>query len=77
MKIIAFNTNAGGALINVFVARAQKACCPAIESVYPGPVRIAVRTYWIAFARSGAVSRATPHSRPSLLSILTRTSSHR
>jgi len=36
-KLIEINTNAGGALINVFVARAQKACCPEIESVYPGP----------------------------------------
>jgi hypothetical protein len=36
-KLIEINTNAGGALINAFVARAQKACCPAIESVFPGP----------------------------------------
>lgn len=38
-KLIEINTNAGGALINAFVARAQKACCPAIERVFPGPTK--------------------------------------
>jgi hypothetical protein len=37
-KLIEINTNAGGALINAFVARAQKACCPAIESVVLAPI---------------------------------------
>ena len=35
-KLIEINTNAGGALINALVARAQKICCPAIERVFPG-----------------------------------------
>lgn len=35
-KLIEINTNAGGALINVFVARAQKACCAPIEAFVPG-----------------------------------------
>ncbi|MGO4684581.1 hypothetical protein [Hyphomicrobium sp. 2TAF46] len=35
-KLIEINTNAGGALINAFLARAQKACCPAVENVFPG-----------------------------------------
>ena len=34
-KLIEINTNAGGALINAFVARAQKACCVAVENVIP------------------------------------------
>ena len=38
-KLIEINTNAGGALINAFVARAQKACCAAVENVFPGQVR--------------------------------------
>ena len=35
-KLIEINTNAGGALINAFVSRAQKACCTAVENVFPG-----------------------------------------
>ena len=38
-KLIEINTNAGGALINAFVARAQKACCAAVENVFPGQFR--------------------------------------
>ncbi len=37
-KLIEINTNAGGALINAHVARAQKVCCPAIERVFPGQI---------------------------------------
>jgi hypothetical protein len=37
-RLIEINTNAGGALINALVARAQKACCPAIERVFPGQI---------------------------------------
>lgn len=32
-KLIEINTNAGGALINAFVAKAQRACCPAITPI--------------------------------------------
>ncbi len=34
-KLIEINTNAGGALINAFVARAQKACCAPVEAFVP------------------------------------------
>ena len=34
-KLIEINTNAGGALINAFVARAQKACCTAVGNLFP------------------------------------------
>lgn len=34
-KLIEINTNAGGALINAFLARAQKTCCAAVENVFP------------------------------------------
>lgn len=35
-KLIEINTNAGGALINTFVARAQTACCSVDENVFAG-----------------------------------------
>jgi hypothetical protein len=34
-QLIEINTNAGGALINTFVARAQTVCCAAIETLFP------------------------------------------
>lgn len=33
-KLIEINTNAGGALINAFIARAQKACCTAADNLF-------------------------------------------
>jgi len=33
--LIEINTNAGGAMLNVVLARAQRACCPAMESLVP------------------------------------------
>ena len=35
--LIEVNTNAGGALLNAVLARAQRACCPEIESMVPLP----------------------------------------
>lgn len=35
-KLIEINTNAGGALLNAFVAGAQKACCAPVEASFPG-----------------------------------------
>jgi hypothetical protein len=32
-RLIEINTNAGGALINAFIGRAQKACCDAVDTV--------------------------------------------
>lgn len=37
-KLIEINTNAGGALLNVALARAQHACCAALENMTTGPV---------------------------------------
>jgi len=39
-KLIEINTNAGGALLNVALARAQRACCPAIAGMTTGPVAL-------------------------------------
>lgn len=36
-RLIEINTNAGGALINAFIARAQKACCTAFDAAFSGP----------------------------------------
>jgi hypothetical protein len=35
-QLIEINTNAGGALINAYVAQAQKACCGAVENLFAG-----------------------------------------
>lgn len=35
-KLIEINTNAGGALLNLSLARAQRACCEAVEPMMPG-----------------------------------------
>ena len=37
-RLIEINTNAGGALLNVILARAQRACCKEIEVLESGPV---------------------------------------
>ena len=39
--LIEINTNAGGALLTAALARAQRACCPAIANMTPGPVALA------------------------------------
>lgn len=36
--LIEINTNAGGAMLNSVLARAQRACCPAIDELMPPPV---------------------------------------
>lgn len=38
-RLIEINTNAGGALLNAILARAQRACCKEIEVLVSGPVR--------------------------------------
>ena len=40
-KLIEINTNAGGALLNAALARAQRACCPAVAGMSTGPVPLA------------------------------------
>ena len=37
-RLIEINTNAGGALLNAILARAQRACCKEIEALVSGPV---------------------------------------
>lgn len=37
-RLIEINTNAGGALLNAALARAQRACCPAVAGMSAGPV---------------------------------------
>ena len=39
-QLIEINTNAGGALINAALARAQRVCCPAIAGMSTGPVEL-------------------------------------
>jgi hypothetical protein len=51
-RLIEINTNAGGALLNTVLARAQRACCEDIESLVTGPVPTAEleRTFFEMFA---------------------------
>jgi hypothetical protein len=35
LGLIEINTNAGGAMLNALLARAQRACCPAVEAMVP------------------------------------------
>jgi hypothetical protein len=35
--LIEINTNAGGAMLNAVLARAQRACCPAVQEMVPTP----------------------------------------
>jgi hypothetical protein len=36
LALIEVNTNAGGAMLNAVLARAQRACCPGIDAMVPG-----------------------------------------
>ena len=51
-RLIEINTNAGGALLNTILARAQRACCEDIESLVTGPVPTAdlERTFFEMFS---------------------------
>jgi hypothetical protein len=51
-RLIEINSNAGGALLNTVLARAQRACCEDIESLVTGPVSTAdlERTFFEMFA---------------------------
>jgi hypothetical protein len=51
-RLIEINTNAGGALLNTILARAQRACCAEIEAMVTGPVPTAdlERTFFDMFA---------------------------
>jgi len=52
-RLIEINTNAGGALLNVYLARAQKACCPEMHGLTTGPVALAaLEEEFVAMFRS-------------------------
>ena len=52
-RLIEINTNAGGALLNVYLARAQKACCPEMHGLTTGPVAItALEEQFVAMFRN-------------------------
>ena len=40
LGLIEVNTNAGGALLNALLARAQRVCCPEIESLVPTKAQV-------------------------------------
>jgi hypothetical protein len=51
-KLIEINTNAGGALLNAVLARAQRACCEPMQEMMVGPVAIEAleQTFFDMFA---------------------------
>lgn len=52
-RLIEINTNAGGALLNVYLARAQKACCPEMHGLTTGPVALtALEEQFVAMFRN-------------------------
>ncbi len=42
LALIEVNTNAGGAMLNAVLARAQRSCCPAVDSMVPTLADVAV-----------------------------------
>jgi hypothetical protein len=49
LGLIEVNTNAGGALLNALLARAQRACCPEIEALVPTTAQVdALEAVWVA-----------------------------
>ena len=41
LGLIEINTNAGGAMLNALLARAQRSCCAAMDTMMPSPARVA------------------------------------
>ena len=58
-KLIEINTNAGGALLNAALARAQKACCVAIADMTTNPVEVEAleRTFVAMFLAEWRLAR--------------------
>jgi hypothetical protein len=65
-KLIEINTNAGGAMLNALLGRAQRACCEEVASFVSGPVPPAAleqrfwamfQAEWIAAGRAGVPAR--------------------
>lgn len=66
LGLIEINTNAGGAMLNVILAKAQRACCAAMEGLVPGAQAIAgyerrivdmFRTEWRLSGRGSTLVR--------------------
>jgi hypothetical protein len=66
LGLIEINTNAGGAMLNVILAKAQRACCAAMEGLVPGPEAVAAferrivemfRTEWRLSGRESPLTR--------------------
>lgn len=78
LGLIEINTNAGGAMLNVILAKAQRACCAAMEGLVPDPQAIAAcerrivemfRTEWRLSGRQCPLARIavvddTPEQQP-------------
>lgn len=61
--LIEINTNAGGAMLNALMARAQRACCPEVAGLFPPPAMAEhFEAAILAMFRQEWV--ATGHSRP-------------
>ena len=58
-QLIEINTNAGGALLNAALARAQRACCPAIATMTTGPSALAAldQTFVTMFLKEWRLAR--------------------
>ena len=62
--LIEINTNAGGAMLNAALARAQQACCPQVEGLLAlGPERDITARIAGMFGREWALSRGTARCR--------------
>ncbi|GAB3550137.1 hypothetical protein GCM10027343_32830 [Noviherbaspirillum agri] len=69
-QLIEINTNAGGALLNTALARAQQACCAQMEALYQatGDLSQADRTIWNMFAEEWRLQRGdAPLSRIAII----------
>jgi hypothetical protein len=66
LGLIEINTNAGGAMLNAVLARAQRACCPPVESLVPTTATVQAleqgivtmfRNEWRLSGRTGPLRR--------------------
>ena len=69
LGLIEVNTNAGGAMLNALLARAQRACCPAVHAMVPTLASVTAfeqrivdmfRREWRLSSLSGATGMAEP-----------------
>ena len=69
LGLIEINTNAGGAMLNAVLARAQRACCAAVDSMVPTLASVAAfeqrivdmfRREWQLFGLAGMPGKARP-----------------